>query len=123
MQSGTELGPLENRLGATRCVGFMFMGRVNGINQYKHGITRTYLYLDDAGRCYLKAEKGGFVPGNWGVELGKMEACLARLDARLDASLATPYNEEFIGRKRNALQQQGISLLTIEVQPHDISIN
>ncbi len=50
------------------------MGRVNGINQYKHGITRTYLYLDDAGRCYLKAEKGGYVPGNWGVELGKMEA-------------------------------------------------
>ena len=62
------------------------MGRVNGINQYKHGITRTYLYLDDAGNCYLKAEKGGYVPGNWGVELGKMEACLARLDA----SLATP---------------------------------
>ncbi len=75
--------PLENRLGATRCVGFMFMGRVNGINQYKHGITRTYLYLDDAGRCYLKAEKGGYVPGNWGVELGKMEACLAGLGASL----------------------------------------
>ena len=64
----------------------MFMSRVNGINQYKHGITRTYLYLDDAGNCYVKAEKGGYVPGNWGVELGKMEDCLARLDA----SLATP---------------------------------
>jgi hypothetical protein len=49
--------PLENRLGTTRCVGFMYMGRVNGINQYKHGITRTYLYLDDEGKCYLKAEK------------------------------------------------------------------
>jgi len=46
-------------------MGFMFMGRVNGINHYKHGITRTYLYLDDAGNCYLKEEKGGFVPGNW----------------------------------------------------------
>ena len=65
--------PLENLLGTTRCVGFMYMGRVNGINQYKHGITRTYLYLDDAGRCYLKPEKGGYTPGNWGVELGKME--------------------------------------------------
>ena len=43
-------------------MGFMFMGRVNGINHYKHGITRTYLYLDDAGNCYLKEEKGGFVP-------------------------------------------------------------
>lgn len=94
------------------------MGRVNGINQYKHGITRTYLYLDDAGNCYMKAEKGGLVPGNWGVELGKMEACLARLNA----SLATPYDEEFAVRKRNALQQQRISLLTIDVQPQDIGI-
>ena len=43
--------------------------------------------------------------------------------ARLDASLATPYDEQFIVRKRNALQQQGISLLTIEVQPHDTNIH
>ena len=35
--------PLEKRLGRGRCAGFMFMGRVNGINLYKHGITRTYL--------------------------------------------------------------------------------
>ena len=82
------------------------MGRVNGINRYKHGITRTYLYLDDEGNCDLKAGKGGFVPGNWGVELGKMEDCLARLDT----SLAAPYNEEFIVRKRRALQQQGFRL-------------
>ena len=100
-------------------MGFMFMGRLNGINHYKHGITRAYLYLDDAGNCYLKKEKGGFVPGNWGVELGKMGACLARLDS----SLATPYDEEFIVRKRNALRQQGISLLTIEVPAHDIKIH
>ena len=111
--------PLENRLGTTRCVGFMFMGRVNGINQYKHGITRTYLYLDDAGNCYLKAEKGGYVPGNWGVELGKMEACLGQAGCQP----GHPYDEEFIVRKRNALQQQGISLLTIEVQPQDINIH
>jgi hypothetical protein len=48
---------------------------------------------------------------------GKMEACLSRLGA----SLATPYDEEFMVRKRNALRQQGISLLTIEVQAHDIN--
>ena len=99
-------------------MGFMFMGRVNGINQYKHELTRTYLYLDDAGNCYLRAKKGGYVPGNWGVELGKMEACLAGLDA----SLATPYDQEFIVRKRNALKQHGISLLTLEVQPQDINL-
>jgi hypothetical protein len=33
--------PLENRLGGARCAGFMFMGRVNGINLYKHGISCT----------------------------------------------------------------------------------
>ena len=41
--------PLESRLGRKRCVGFMYMGRVNGINLYKHGITRTYLNLDEGG--------------------------------------------------------------------------
>ncbi len=41
--------PLEQRLGPDRCVGFMYMGRVNGVHQYKHGITRTYINLDDQG--------------------------------------------------------------------------
>jgi hypothetical protein len=71
-------GPLENRLGTTRCVGFMFMGRVNGINQYKHGITRTYLYLDDAGRCYLKAEKGGYVTWKLGCRTRRDGGLLGR---------------------------------------------
>jgi hypothetical protein len=38
--------PLEERLGKNRCVGFLYMGRVNGINLYKHGIARMYLNLD-----------------------------------------------------------------------------
>ena len=43
--------PLESRLGTERCAGFMFMGRLpNGINQYKHEISRRYLFLDDAAR-------------------------------------------------------------------------
>jgi hypothetical protein len=32
--------PLEQRLGIKRCAGFMFVGRVNGVNLYKHGIAR-----------------------------------------------------------------------------------
>ena len=44
--------PLEARLGPARCAGFMFMGRVNSINQYKHGISRRYLLLDDEGLAY-----------------------------------------------------------------------
>ena len=43
--------PLEAKLGALRCAGFMFMGRSNGINHYKHGLSRCYLFLDDVGRA------------------------------------------------------------------------
>jgi hypothetical protein len=56
------------------------------------------------------------------LETGVSNSARWRL-ARLAASLATPYDEEFIVRKRNALQQQGVSLLTIEVQPQDINIH
>ena len=54
-----------------------------------------------------------------GVDLGKMEAC----PARLDASLAHPIDEEFIVPKLNVLQAWGISLLTIEGQPGEIDIH
>ena len=111
--------PLEDRLGRTRCVGFMFMGRVNGINQYKHGITRSYLNLDDAGNCYVQAERGGYLRGDWENELGKLEACLATLGA----NLVTPYDEEFIAQKCKALLEQGISLLTIEMEPQEVKIH
>ena len=79
---------------------------------------RSFVHLGDEDNCYLKTEKGGDPPENWGVELGKIEACLARLDA----SLATPIDGESIVRKRNALRQQGISLLTIEIQPHNMTV-
>jgi cob(I)alamin adenosyltransferase len=97
----------------------MFMGRVNGINQYKHGITRTYLNLDDESNCYIRADRGDYLRGDWEAELGKLEACLATLGAHL----ATPYDEEFIVQKQKALLEQGISLLTIEVEPQEIKIH
>lgn len=49
--------PLETKLGPQRCAGFMYMGRVNGINLYKHGIARMYLNLDDSGACYAEVGK------------------------------------------------------------------
>ena len=45
--------PLEEKLGRERCGGFMYMGRVNGINLYKHGMARMYVNLDDSGQCYV----------------------------------------------------------------------
>ncbi len=107
------------RLGASRCVGFMFMGRVNGISRYKHGITRTYLNLDDKGNCYVSGDTGAFILADWASELRKLEACLSDLGA----SLTTRYDDAFIGRKRKALQEQGISLLTIVIAPRERNIH
>ena len=65
--------PLERLLGKGRCVGFMFMGRTNGtINRYKHGITRTYLNLDDEGNCYVPGNGGTYVQADWDAELAKL---------------------------------------------------
>ena len=50
--------PLEARLSPARCAGFMFMGRVNGINQYKHGISRRYLLLDVVAAGSIANEQG-----------------------------------------------------------------
>ena len=60
--------PLEVKLGALRCAGFMFMGRSNGINHYKHGLSRCYLFLDDVGRAYEAAGRNEFreIPFSFG---------------------------------------------------------
>ena len=111
--------PLENRLGRLRCAGFMYMGRVNGINLYKHGISRTYLNLDDDGNCYIRMGSGSYTAADFKSELVKLEQLLNDLHATLE----TPYHESFIGRKRDVLRQQGISLLTIQVEPEDVLIH
>ena len=96
----------------------MFMGRASGIHLYKHGITRTYLNLDDQGNCYLRETSGTYILADWATELAKLEACLASLGA----SLTSPYDDAFITQKRKALQEQGISLLTSSVEPGEIKI-
>lgn len=111
--------PLENRLGAARCAGFMFMGRVNGINLYKHGISRSYLYLDDDGNCYAAGRLGCYLPGDFEQELSKLEKVLKALGATLETS----YDDSFISQKQEALLQHGVSLLTIQVEPHEVTIH
>ncbi len=111
--------PLESRLGRARCAGFMYMGRVNGINLYKHGISRTYLNLDDEGSCYGAGANGCYKPADFELELAKLENSLTSLQA----SLETPYDYVFIARKRQILRQLGISLLTVEVEPEDVLIH
>src|SRR5262249_49017656 len=111
--------PLEKRVGRVRCEGFTYMGRVNGINLYKHGISRTYLNLDDEGNCYLAGMYGCYTPADFERELANLEDSLMSLGA----SLNTPYDDMFIERKREILRQQGISLLKIQVGPEDVLIH
>lgn len=43
--------PLEQRLAPDLCAEFMWMYRENGVEHYKHIVTRRYLRLDGSGRC------------------------------------------------------------------------
>src|SRR5258708_1457358 len=110
--------PLEALLGKNRCVGFMYMGRVNGINLYKHGIARSYLNLDDAGRCYLSRGNWRFERAGFATRLGKLEGILTRLGETLESV----YDEFYIERKKEALGKAGIRLLRIEIEPEKVSI-
>jgi len=99
----------------------MYMGRVNGINLYKHGITRTYLNLDDEGNCYCYIGTG---PGCYSLvdfvfELKKLEETLKGLHATLE----TPYDDAFIARKREELRQHGVSLMTFQIEPREMKVH
>jgi len=111
--------PLVDKIGEERCVGFMFMGRMNGINLYKHGIARMYLNLDDSGQCYVCREKWRFEKADFDAQLGKLEAALAQLGE----TLKSVYDVSYIEQKKKALQKASISHERIEIQPKDLSIN
>jgi hypothetical protein len=115
----TNWKPLEACLGRERCVGFMYMGRVNGVNLYKHGITRTYLNLDDEGNCYTVTGSGCYSLVDFEFELRKLEETLKDLHGTLE----TPYDDFFIARKREELRHLGISLLTVQAEPEDLKIH
>jgi hypothetical protein len=73
----------------------MFMGRVNGINLYKHGITRTYLNLDDEGNCYAYQGGSRYRLTDFSVELQKLEASLKKQGE----TLPTQYDDQYMARK------------------------
>jgi len=49
---------LERRLPPERCAEFMWMFRENGVDHYKHIVTRRYLRLDQGGRCLAWTDGG-----------------------------------------------------------------
>ena len=111
--------PLEIKVGRAHCVGFMFMGRMNGINVYKHGITRTYLNLDDAGNCFVDRGKGIFAAADFSEELRKLEAALQEQGE----TLASPYDDAYIARKTRSLERAGIPILRIKLEPEETIVN
>lgn len=54
----TNWRPLERRLPLELCAEFMWMLRENGVEHYKHIVTRRYLRLDRDGRCMAWADNG-----------------------------------------------------------------
>lgn len=111
--------PLEEKVGRKRCAGFMFMGRINGINLYKHGIARMYLNLDDSGHSYVSQGRGNFVRADFTTQLAKLERALRELGETLESV----YDEAYTARKREALHRAGIPLIRFEIEPENQSIN
>ena len=104
--------PLESLLGRDRCVGFMFMGRLsNGINQYKHGISRRYLFLDDDGVAYERVHGGGFRRIAMSEAMARIEEPLREIGETLE----TPYDSEYIRRKDAVLRAAGFDVLRFEI--------
>jgi len=110
--------PLENRLGRARCAGFMFMGRINGINLYKHGIVRLYVALDDSGQCFVE-RNSRYERADFEIEIAKIEAALREIGETLENS----YDQEYLARKQEALKRAGLQLVKIYVEPEDVTIN
>jgi len=106
--------PLESLLGPDRCVGFMFMGRLsNGINQYKHGISRRYLFLDDDGAAYERVYDGGFRRIAMSEAMARIEEPLREIGETLE----TPYDSEYIKTKDAALRAAGFEVLRFNIDP------
>lgn len=53
-----DWAPLEANLSPELCAEFMWMFRKDGIEHFKHVVTRAYLRLDSLGRCFVQADDG-----------------------------------------------------------------
>src|SRR4029078_1270169 len=92
--------PLETKPGTARCAGFMFMGRLNGINEYKHGLSRRYLFLDDDGKAYKARGRNEFRKIPFNEAWARVEEPLKELGE----TLKTTYDDAYVSRKEAALR-------------------
>ena len=91
------------------------MGRSNGINHYKHGLSRRCLFLDDVGRAYEAAGGNEFREIPFGEALARAEGPLKELGETLE----TAYDDAYITRKETALRAAGIKVLRLRIVPED----
>jgi hypothetical protein len=60
--------PLEMLLSPSECEDYMYIGRVENIELYKHRWTRRYLNIRSDGRCFYRLANGTY------IEISKDEA-------------------------------------------------
>jgi hypothetical protein len=111
--------PFEKKLKPAECAGFMFMGRMNGLNLYKHGLTRRYLNLADDGRAFHHLGAGRF------EEIPFEEALRWVVEplAEMGETLETPYDEEYRARRSEALRAAGWEEVRVEIEPASVAIH
>jgi len=110
---------LEKRLQPAQCVGFMFMGRLNGVHLYKHGLSRRYMNLGDDGRAYRYVERGRFVE----IPFEEALAWVTEPLAEMGETLETPYDEEYKARRSAALRAADWRELRVQIQPEKVAIH
>ena len=109
--------PLEDRLGPARCAGFMYMGRINGVNLYKHGLSRRYLNLRDDGRAFRQLDRGRFEE----IPFSEALAWVAEPLAAMGETLESAYDAEYRARRSAALRAAGIQELRLQVEPDEMT--
>ena len=122
-----DWGPLEELLGPcgageggghSPACGFMFMGMVagppgsGGIRLYKHGISRRYLNLDERGQAYrYDPLSDSYRP----VPLAEALQHVFGPLPEMGESVCTPYDEDYIRRRDEALRRAGFTVLSADI--------
>jgi hypothetical protein len=93
----------------------MFMGRRDGINFFKHGISRRYLLMDDFCRTYEQRSRGQFVEIPFEEALAQVEDPLKSIGE----GILTQYDDAYIRRRERALRAAGFETIRIIVEPDE----
>ncbi len=131
----TVWGPLEKVVPKKQQDGFMYMGKsfylyrsfgnreiIAPIHDYKHGITRKYLHLDESGTCYRNTGETKKMVGKLEKEYMVLEPCSCReaLDVvykdieKFGATRETKYDEDYKENVHKALADAGYTVVGIE---------